>query len=137
MYLENMSSLSDPENPELLTIYLTDLFKQLKQSPLLFSGMVDQLAMAITSKVRVDSKKLAMLDLSNEPDWLTIKPFVGVHAEARESITEIMTHAEQDLKMAVLILHFYSSYDATPIKAEDDETDLGGDYLTEDFDENY
>jgi len=40
LYLENMDSLADPENPELLTNYLSNLFEQLKQMPLLFSGMV-------------------------------------------------------------------------------------------------
>ena len=30
MYLENMTSLSDPENPDLLSNYLTNLFEQLK-----------------------------------------------------------------------------------------------------------
>ena len=64
MYLENMTSLTDPENPELLSIYLASLFEQLKTSPLLFSGMVDQLAMAITTKIRIDSKNLALVDLA-------------------------------------------------------------------------
>lgn len=137
MYLENMSSLSDPENPELLSTYLTNLFAQLKTSPLLFSGMVDQLAMAITTKVRVDGKNLAALDLSYEPSWSSIKPFVSVHGDARESISQIMTHAEQDLKMAILVIHFYSIYDATPITDDATEQEDEGDDLSEEFDENY
>ena len=56
MYLENMNSLADPENPDLLSNYLSNLFEQLKQMPLLFNGMVDQLAMAISTKVRIHSK---------------------------------------------------------------------------------
>ena len=137
MYLENMSSLSDPENPELLSTYLTNLFEQLKSSPLLFTGMVDQLAMSITSKIRIDGKSLALLELSREPTWIDVKPFVGVHGDARESITEIMAHAEQDLKMAVLVIYFYSSYDATPLKAEEDNVEPIDDYSSDDFDENY
>lgn len=137
MYLENMSSLTDPENPDLLTTYLTNLFEQLKKSPLLFSGMIDQLAMAITTKIRVDDKKMVALDLSDEPTWAEIKPFVGVHADAREAITQIMTHGEQDLKMAVLLIHFYSGYDATPLKAEEDSIEPMDDYSSDDFDENY
>ena len=137
MYLENMTSLSDPENPELLSNYLSNLFDQLKKMPLIFNGMVDQLAMAISTKVRIDSKSLAKNELTKEPSWAEIKPFVGVHADARECITEIMTHAEQDLKKAVLLIHFYSSYDAKPLKAEEDEDDQQDDYDANDYDENY
>jgi len=137
MYLENMSSLTDPENPELLSIYLTSLFDQLKTTPLLFSGMVDQLAMAITTKIRIDSKNLALLDLSSEPSWADVKPFVGVHADARACVTEMMSHAEQDLKIAVLLIHFYNRYDATPLKAEAEDFDQVDDYGSDDFDENY
>lgn len=142
MYLENMTSLTDPENPELLSSYLANLFTQLKQMPLLFSGMIDQLAMAITTKVRIDSKNLALVDLSKEPTWAEVKPFVGVHADARACLTEIMTHAEQDLKTAILVIHFYNSYDATPLKLAEDEIELldgysSGEYGSDDFDENY
>ena len=110
MYLENMSSLADPVNPDLLDNYLLNLFAQLKQMPLLFNGMVDQLAMAISTKVRIDSKNLAKLTLSQKPSWSEVKPFVGVHADARECITKIMTHAEDDLKIAILLIHFYNSF---------------------------
>ena len=140
LYLENMTSLADPENPDLLANYLTNLFEQLKQMPLLFNGMVDQLAMAISTKIRIDSKELSQLVLTEEPSWAEIKPFVGVHADARACITEIMDHAEQDLKTAVLLIHFYSSYDATPLKAEEnddyDEYD-SSDNDANDYDENY
>ncbi len=138
MYLENMSSLADPENPDLLSNYLSNLFEQLKTMPLLFSGMVDQLAMAISTKVRIDSKKLAKVDLTQELSWAEIKPFVGVHADARACITEIMTHAEEDLKTAILIIHFYNSYDATPLKAsEDEQLDDYESNESDDYDENY
>ena len=93
MYLENMTSLTDPENPELLSLYLANLFEQLKNTPLLFAGMVDQLAMAVTTKIRIDSKNLALVDLSSEPSWADVKPFVGVHADARACITELMSEA--------------------------------------------
>ncbi len=138
MYLENMNSLADPENPDLLANYLLNLFEQLKEMPLLFSGMVDQLAMAISTKVRVDSKKLAKVDLSIEPSWSEIKPFVGVHADARACITEIMADAEQDLKTAILLIHFYNSYDSTPLKDEEEnESEQLEDYELNDYDENY
>jgi len=137
MYLENVTSLTDPENPELLSIYLINLFEQLKATPLLFSGMVDQLAMAITTKIRIDSKSLALVDLAEEPSWADVKPFVGVHADARACITEVMKHAEQDLKIAVLLIHFYNRYDTTPLKAEEDDFDQVDDYASDDFDENY
>lgn len=136
LYLENVTSLADPENPDLLSNYLTNLFEQLKQIPLLFNGMVDQLAMAISTKVRIDSKGLSKIELTNEPSWEDIKPFVGVHADARACVTEIMTHAEQDLKTAVLLIHFYNGYDAKPLKAIDDEQDNGYG-PDEDYDENY
>ncbi len=136
LYLENVTSLADPENPDLLSNYLTNLFKQLKQMPLLFNGMVDQLAMAISTKVRIDSKGLSKIELTNEPSWEDIKPFIGVHADARACVTEIMTHAEQDLKTAVLLIHFYNGYDAKPLKAVDDEQDNGYG-PDEDYDENY
>jgi len=137
LYLENMNSLADPENPDLLSNYLLNLFEQLKQMPLLFNGMVDQLAMAISSKIRIDSKNLAKIDFKEQPSWAEVKPFVGVHADARACITEIMTHAEQDLKTAVLIIHFYNGYDATPLKAEENEGEQFDDYDSNDYDDNY
>ena len=137
MYLENMTSLADPENPDLLTNYLSNLFEQLKQMPLLFNGMVDQLAMAISTKIRIDSKNLEKIILSQEPSWVEVKPFVGVHADARECITEIMTHAEQDLKTAVLLIHFHSGYDATPLKAESDDYALVDEDEYNEHDDNY
>jgi hypothetical protein len=137
MYLENMISLTDPENPDLLTNYLSNLFDQLNNMPLLFNGMVDQLAMALSTKVRIDSKSLAKIELKEEPSWAEIKPFVGVHADARACVTEIMTQAEQDLKTAILLIHFYNGYDATPLKAEEDEQDQLDDYDSNDYDENY
>jgi hypothetical protein len=137
MYLENMISLTDPENPDLLANYLSNLFDQLNNMPLLFNGMVDQLAMALSTKVRIDSKSLAKIELREEPSWAEIKPFVGVHADARACVTEIMTQAEQDLKTAILLIHFYNGYDATPLKAEEDEQDQLDDYDSNDYDENY
>ncbi|MFQ3237129.1 MAG: hypothetical protein ACI9C4_002708 [Paraglaciecola sp.] len=137
MYLENMTSYTDPENPDLLANYLANLFEQLKKMPLLFNGMVDQLAMAITTKIRIDSESLAKIVLTNEPSWDEIKPFVGVHADARACITEIMTHAEQDLKIAVLLIHFYNSYDATPLKAEAEEDEQTDDYETNGYDDHF
>lgn len=136
LYLENMTSLADPENPDLLANYLSNLFEQLKSMPLLFSGMVDQLAMAISSKIKIDSKSLAKVELTQEPSWAEIKPFVGVHADARNCVTEIMTHAEQDLKTAVLLIHFYNGYDATPLKSQEDEYDQRDDYGSNDYDSN-
>lgn len=137
MYLENMASLTDPENPDLLSNYLSNLFQQLNTTPLLFTGMVDQLAMAITTKIRIDSKNLALIDLAEEPSWADVKAFVGVHADARACVTEIMEHAEHELKTAVLLIHYYNRYDATPLKALEDDYDQVDDYASDDFDENY
>lgn len=137
MYLENMTSLTDPENPDLLSNYLSNLFVQLNATPLLFTGMIDQLAMAITTKIRIDSKNLALVDLTKEPTWAQVKAFVGVHADARACITEIMSHAEQDLKVAVLLIHFYNRYDATPLKTEENDYEQVDDYESNDYDENY
>ncbi|MFT5294711.1 MAG: hypothetical protein ACI9YH_000719 [Colwellia sp.] len=137
MYLENMNSLTDPENPDLLSNYLSNLFDQLKQMPLLFDGMADQLAMAISTKVRIDSKNLSEIELKVEPSWDEVKPYVGVHADARTCITEIMTHAEEDLKRAILLIHFYNRYDATPLKVEEDEYAQVDDDDQNDYDENY
>jgi len=137
MYLENMASLTDPENPDLLSNYLSNLFQQLNNTPLLFTGMVDQLAMAITTKIRIDSKNLALIDLAEEPSWADVKPFVGVHADARSCVTQIMNHSEAELKTAVLLIHYYNRYDATPLKAVEDDYDQVDDYSSDDFDENY
>jgi hypothetical protein len=97
--------------------------------------------MAISTKVRIDSKKLAKVELTAEPSWDEIKPFVGVHADARACITEIMSHAEQDLKTAVLLIHFYNNYDPTPLKSEDEhdqfDSDNSNEYESNDYDENY
>ena len=145
MYFENMSSLNDPENPDLLTVYLDNLFQQFKTLPMMFTDMVDQLAMAITTKVRIDIKGLASLNLSSMPDWSLVKPFVGVHNDARESITTLMCDAEIALNKAVLLIYYYQGYDATPLKSENDEQDnespwgnyQDNDYGDNDFDENY
>ena len=48
-----------------------------------------------------------------------------------------MTHAEEDLKTAVLLIHFYNRYDATPLKAEEDEYAQVDDDESNDYDENY
>ena len=80
---------------------------------------------------------MAKVDLNDEAAWGDIKPFVGVHNDARACITEIMADAEQDLKTAILLIHFYNGYDATPMKAEEDEDDQFDDYASDDYDENY
>jgi hypothetical protein len=102
--------------------------------------MVDQLAMAITRSVRIDSKNLAKLDLSQIPLWADIKPFVGVHADARATITQLMADSEDELKTAVLLIHFYNTYDATPLPPEvefeiDDNEDATKPYATYGYDE--
>lgn len=139
MYLENMESLSDPENPELLSNYLKVLSAQLASNSSIFTGIVDQLAMAITRSVRIDSKNLAALDLSQQPEWADIKPFVGVHADARATITQLMDHSEHELKTAVLIIHFYNTYDATPLPVlpdhVEDQDDSAEPYATYGYDE--
>ena len=118
MYLENMESLSDPENPDFLTNYLKVLAAQLASSSTVFIGMVDQLAMAITLSVRIDSKNLAKLDLTQQPLWENVKPYVAVHADARATVTQLMEHSEDELKTAVLLIHFFNTYDATPLPEE-------------------
>ncbi len=139
MYLENMESLSDPENPDLLANYLNVLKAQLSLNSSTFNGLVDQLAMAITRSVRIDSKNLAMLDVSQQPAWADIKPFVAVHADARATITQLMEHSEHELKTALLNIQFYNTYDATPlpplpeeVESNDDST---GPYETYGYDE--
>jgi hypothetical protein len=47
-----------------------------------------------------------------------------------------MTHAEQDLKTAILLIHFYNGYDATPLRAEEHEHEQVDDYDANDFAEN-
>lgn len=139
MYLENMESLSDPENPDLLANYLKVLSTQLASNSSIFVGLVDQLAMAITRSVRIDSENLAKVDVTEQPQWADIKPFVGVHADARETITQLMTHSEDDLKTAVLIIHFYNTYDATPLPSLPEQVDVDEDpnkpYATYGYDE--
>ncbi|MFT5840845.1 MAG: hypothetical protein ACI9UT_003359 [Flavobacteriales bacterium] len=139
MYLENMESLTDPENPDLLTNYLKILSTQLATNSSVFNGLVDQLAMAITRSVRIDSKNLAKVDVSKQPAWADIKPFVGVHADARATITQLMTHSEHDLKTAVLLIHFYNTYDATPLPSLPENVDANedpeGPYATYGYDE--
>ena len=139
MYLENMESLSDPENPDLLTNYLKVLSAQLAKNSSIFNGLVDQLAMAITRSVRIDSKSLAKVNVTQTPEWADIKPFVGVHADARATITQLMTHSEHELKTAVLIIHFYNTYDATPLPSLPEDVDVNedteGPYATYGYDE--
>jgi hypothetical protein len=140
MYLENMESLSDPENPEFLTNYLRVLSAQLASNSSVFIGLVDQLAMAITRSVRIDSKNLAKIDMTQQPLWADVKPFVGVHADARATITQLMNHSEDELKTAVLLIHFYNTYDATPLPPEvdveiDDNEDANKPYATYGYDE--
>ena len=50
-----------------------------------------------------------------------------------------MAHEEEDLKKAILIIHLYHRYDATPLKAEvhEDEVELHDDYDINNLDENY
>ena len=138
MYLENMESLTDPENPDFLTNYLKVLAAQLASSSSVFNGMVDQLAMAITRSVRIDSKNLAKVNLTQQPLWADVKPFVGVHADARATITQLMNHSEDELKTAVLLIHFYNTYDATPLPAMadvDDQDNVEEPYATYGYDE--
>lgn len=139
MYLENMESLTDPENPDLLTNYLKVLQAQLASNSSVFSGLVDQLAMAITRSVRIDSENLAKVDMTKQPLWADVKPFVGVHADARATITQLMHHSEDELKTAVLLIHFYNTYDATPLPAlaevDDDIDDASQPYATYGYDE--
>ena len=102
--------------------------------------MVDQLAMAITRSIRIDSKNLVKIDLTQQPLWADIKPFVGVHADARATITQLMADSEEELKTAVLLIHFYNTYDATPLPPEvefeiDDNEDATKPYATYGYDE--
>jgi hypothetical protein len=95
--------------------------------------------MAITTKVRVDCKGLAALDLTSMPDWSAVKPFVGVHRDARACVTSIMGDAEQALNKAVLLIYYYQGYDATPLELEsnDQDEDLAwGDYHSNNYDDN-
>lgn len=137
MYLENMESLSDPENPDLLRNYLKTLQKQLASNSAIFTGLVDQLAMAITLSVRINSEKLAKVDLTQPPLWADVKPFVGVHADARATITQLMEHSEDDLKTAILLIHLYNTYDSTPLpeEVEVDDNDVNDPYETYGYDE--
>ncbi|MEP0175914.1 MAG: hypothetical protein ABJH28_05270 [Paraglaciecola sp.] len=137
MYLENMESLSDPENPDLLRNYLKTLQKQLASNSAIFKGLVDQLAMAITLSVRINSEKLAKVDLTQPPLWADVKPFVGVHADARATITQLMEHSEDDLKAAILLIHLYNTYDSTPLpeELEVDDNDVNESYNTYGYDE--
>ncbi|MEO9944113.1 hypothetical protein [Paraglaciecola sp.] len=137
MYLENMESLSDPENPDLLRNYLKTLQKQLASNSAIFKGLVDQLAMAITLSVRINSEKLAKVDLTQPPLWADVKPFVGVHADARATITQLMEHSEDDLKTAILLIHLYNTYDSTPLpeEVEVDDNDVNESYNTYGYDE--
>ncbi|WP_133471247.1 hypothetical protein [Paraglaciecola marina] len=137
MYLENMESLNDPENPDLLRNYLKTLQKQLASNSAIFTGLVDQLAMAITLSVRINSEKLAKVDLTQSPLWADVKPFVGVHADARTTITQLMEHSEDDLKTAILLIHLYNTYDSTPLpeEVEVDDNDVNESYNTYGYDE--
>ncbi|WP_289031240.1 hypothetical protein [uncultured Paraglaciecola sp.] len=137
MYLENMESLNDPENPDLLRNYLKTLQKQLASNSAIFTGLVDQLAMAITLSVRINSEKLAKVDLTQSPLWADVKPFVGVHADARATITQLMEHSEDDLKTAILLIHLYNTYDSTPLpeEVEVDDNDVNESYNTYGYDE--
>lgn len=138
MYLENMESLTDPENPDFLTNYLKVLSAQLALDSSIFTGLVDQLAMAITRSIRIDSKNLAKINVTQQTLWADIKPFVGVHADARATITQLMNHSEDELKTAVLLIHFYNTYDATPLPPEvevDDNEDSTKPYATYGYDE--
>lgn len=137
MYLENMESLSDPENPDLLRNYLKTLQKQLASNSAIFTGLVDQLAMAITLSVRINSEKLAKVDLTQPPLWADVKPFVGVHADARATITQLMEHSEDDLKTAILLIHLYNTYDSTPLpeEVEIEDNDVNDPYETYGYDE--
>jgi hypothetical protein len=94
MYLENMESLTDPENPDFLTNYLKVLSAQLALDSSIFTGLVDQLAMAITRSIRIDSKNLAKINVTQQTLWADIKTFVGVHADARATITQLINHSD-------------------------------------------
>lgn len=118
MFMENMESYNDPKNPDLLKHYTSGLFRQLKTNSSSFSGMVDQLAMAIFTMIRVDAKNIKLMSLESEPDWQELRPFMGVHPDARATIADIMEHSENDLKFAVLLIYFYQNYDSSVEKEE-------------------
>ena len=125
MFLENIESYNDPENPELLKNYTSGLFEQLKINSSSFAGMVDQLALAIFTMIKIDTKKIKLISLEMEPDWQEVRPIIGVHPNARRTISEIMEHSEDELKFAVLLIHLYQNFDSSVqnIKSESSEYD--------------
>jgi hypothetical protein len=103
--------------------YSVGLFGQLTQNSSSFSGMVDQLAIAIFTMIKVDAKHIKHISLDEEPDWQEVRPFIAVHPRARDVISDIMEHSENELKYAVLLIHFYQNYDSSVQKIEPESSE--------------
>ncbi len=116
MLMENIESYSDPLAPDSLETYVKGLLRQLESEPAFITDMPDQLALSLLNIVKIDSKKLNLADIDSEPEWDVVRSSVSVHGKYRGLVAELSESVEQQLKIAILLLHLYH----TPAQIDDE-----------------
>jgi hypothetical protein len=117
MFVENMQSYVDPNEPDKLKNHLSALTQQfyeaqenLNESSFIF--MTDQLAMALFQIVKINVNQMVLVDLESCPDFEEIRSCVQYLPKYSQGITELIENHKELLTKALLCIYLYKENEA-------------------------